>query len=66
LSSKAPGTNVVHMQALAQIANTVRREAYVMAYSDCFFVIGIALLLSILPLFFVNKPKPGAAPAAVH
>ena len=40
----------------------MRREAYVMAYSDCFFPIGIALLVSVLALFLIPKPKqPGAA-----
>ena len=38
------------MQAVASVANMVRRNAYVMAYSDCFFVIGVALLL--------RKPDP--------
>jgi hypothetical protein len=38
----------------------VRREAYVMEYSDCFFLIGVALLISVLALFLIPKPKqPG-------
>jgi DHA2 family multidrug resistance protein len=49
------------MQALAELANMVRREAYVMAYSDCFFVLGIALLLCTLLLFLIPKPKQAAA-----
>jgi len=36
LVPKAPGSNIAHFQALAELANLVRREAYVMAYSDCF------------------------------
>jgi MFS transporter, DHA2 family, multidrug resistance protein len=57
LASKTPdGAENTHMQVLAEIANTVRREAFVMAYSDCFFVIGIALSLSILALFLIRKP----------
>jgi MFS transporter, DHA2 family, multidrug resistance protein len=61
LTPKAPGSGAAHMQALAELANMVRREAYVMAYSDCFFLIGIALLLCILGLFLVPKPKHAAA-----
>ena len=61
VSPKAPGSNVAHMQALAELSNLVRREAYVMAYSDCFFVLGIALLLCTLLLFLIPKPKQAAA-----
>ena len=54
--------DAAHQQALAQLQAIVRREAYVMAYSDCFFLIGIALLVSVLALFLIPKPKqPGAA-----
>ena len=52
------------MQALAQLQAVVRREAYVMAYSDCFFLIGVALLLSLLALFLIPKPKQAGAAAA--
>jgi DHA2 family multidrug resistance protein len=60
LAPKAPGSSLAHMQAIAELANMVRREAYVMAYSDCFFVLGIALLLNILALFLIPKPKNAA------
>ncbi len=54
--------DAAHRQALTQLQTIVRREAYVMAYSDCFFLIGIALLVSVLALFLIPKPKqPGAA-----
>jgi len=60
LEGAAP--DAAHQQALAQLQTIVRREAYVMAYSDCFFLIGIALLVSVLALFLIPKPKqPGAA-----
>jgi DHA2 family multidrug resistance protein len=54
------GAATVHMRALAAMANTVRREAFVMAYSDCFFVIGFALLLCILALLLIRKTAPAA------
>jgi DHA2 family multidrug resistance protein len=56
LAPKAPAASLSHMQAIAEIANTVRVEAYVMAYSDCFFAIGIALILATLGLFFIPRP----------
>lgn len=48
-------------QAMAAIATTVRREAYVMAYNDCFYFIACALLLSGLAIIFLNKVKAGGA-----
>src|SRR5579872_2615895 len=51
------GAGATRMQALAEMAGTVRREAFVMAYSDCFFVMGIALTMSIFALFLVAKPR---------
>jgi hypothetical protein len=31
-----------------------------MAHSDCFFIMGVALLLNVLGLFLMRKPRPGA------
>jgi len=46
--------------AIAQIRNLVRRDAFVMAYSDCFYIMGAVLLLSMLAIFLLQKPKAGA------
>ena len=45
-------------QAIALIDRTVRREANVMAYNDCFFFMGCALFLSALLVLFFKKFKP--------
>lgn len=43
-------------QALQSIADTVRQQAYIMAYSDCFYVIGMAVILgAILCIPFLTK-----------
>jgi MFS transporter, DHA2 family, multidrug resistance protein len=44
-------------QAIKSIDNIVRREAYVMAFNDCFYFIGIALLLSGVAIIFLKKVK---------
>ncbi|MEH2364795.1 MDR family MFS transporter [Nostoc sp.] len=44
-------------QALSVISNMVQRESYVMAYNDCFYSIGITLLLSSLLLLFCKNVK---------
>ena len=58
------GSQVAQNQALAQLADLVRREAYTMAYADCFFGIGVIVLVSIVALLFVPKPRVEAAAAA--
>jgi DHA2 family multidrug resistance protein len=60
VAAKAPGAAVAQQQAVAQLANAVRRNAYTMAYSDCFFILGIALLVAILGLLLIPKPRAGA------
>ncbi|GAA6616552.1 DHA2 family efflux MFS transporter permease subunit [Scytonema sp. NUACC26] len=45
-------------QAIAAIDKIVRREAFVMAFNDCFYFIGIALLLSGIAILFIKKVKP--------
>lgn len=47
-------------QALGSLAGLVRREAYVLAYGDCFFVLG-AILLSVVAFVWLCKPAKGAA-----
>ena len=52
-----------HDQAIAAIDKAVRTQANIMAYNDCFYFMGCALLFSaVLVLFFKReKPKGGAA-----
>lgn len=45
-------------QAIAAIDHLVRREAYLMAYDDCFYFIGCALLFSGITVIFF-KPSRG-------
>ncbi|HEY5800541.1 MAG TPA: DHA2 family efflux MFS transporter permease subunit [Burkholderiaceae bacterium] len=52
-------------QALKALDGIVRREAYVMAYNDCFYIVGAVLFVSILFIWFSDKVKaPGGASAA--
>lgn len=44
-------------QAIAALGNVVRREAYVMAFNDCFYFIACALLVSGLAALFFKKSK---------
>jgi hypothetical protein len=44
--SRGADLSTAQNQAIASISNIVRREAFVMAFNDCFYFICIALLLS--------------------
>ncbi len=61
--SQSSELSTAHEQALKAIDNLVRREAYVMAYNDCFYFIGISLLLSSVTLLFCKKIKAGGGAA---
>ncbi|MNR06289.1 Multidrug export protein EmrB [compost metagenome] len=45
-------------QAVAAIADVVRREAYVAAYNDCFFLLAWILLGAIVALWVVDRVVP--------
>jgi DHA2 family multidrug resistance protein len=54
-------------QAIGAIDRIVRRESYVMAYNDGFWLVGVILLGAILPLWFADKVKsPGGAGGGGH
>jgi len=51
-------------QAIAAIDRIVRRESYVMAYNDGFWIIGCVLIGCILPIWFADKVKSPGGPGA--
>jgi DHA2 family multidrug resistance protein len=56
-----------HLQAMAQLNATVQLQAVVMTYSDCFVVLGVALL-AMIPLVFLLRPplRGGGQTMAAH
>jgi MFS transporter, DHA2 family, multidrug resistance protein len=62
--AQGSGADVAQNQAIASIGNLVRREAYVMAYNDCFYFIACTLLLSGLTVIFMKKIKAAGGSAA--
>ena len=42
-------------QAIAVLDHLVRRESYVMAYNDCFFILGCVLLVSIAVIWLAER-----------
>ena len=52
-------------QAYGSIKQLVRREANIMAFNDAFMLVGVSLLISAGLVWFCQRPKPGAAAAAL-
>jgi len=55
--SRGADLSTAQNQAIASISNIVRREAFIMAFNDCFYFIGLALLLSGVAILFFKKVK---------
>jgi MFS transporter, DHA2 family, multidrug resistance protein len=52
-------------QSYAIVANMIARQASVMSYVDCFFVLGIAITCMVPFVFLMKRVRPGG-PMAVH
>lgn len=52
--------------AIGMLASQVRREAYVMAYADGFYIVGISLVLSLAVVAILKKPQRTAGPIEAH
>ena len=64
---KAHGTSAsgATQQAYALLQNTVLRQATMLSYIDCFWFLGVAILLMVPAVFLIKKSKPGGG-MAVH
>jgi DHA2 family multidrug resistance protein len=52
-------------QAYALVQGTLFRQASMLAYLDCFWFLGVAILLMVPAVFLMKKTKPGGG-MAVH
>ena len=64
--SKGADFNTAQSQAFQAIASTVSRESYVMAFNDCFYFVGFALLLSGIAVLFFKKVRVSDASGGAH
>src|SRR5260370_28534060 len=46
-----------HLRAIGAAGGAVQRQAFLLAYGDCFQVLGLVLLASAIALFFMKKTK---------
>lgn len=56
-TGKLGDPHAAQAQAVLMLGQTVRQQAYVMAFSDCFYFIGIGILLSSIVILFLKKIK---------
>ena len=61
-TSKLGDPAAAQEQAMSAVGQTVRREANVLAFSDCFYFIGIAIILSGLFILGLKKSSKPALP----
>jgi len=59
-----PELVLAHLRSVEVVRDLARREAFLMAYSDCFFIMAVGLFASILALFFIPRPSRASDPAA--
>jgi MFS transporter, DHA2 family, multidrug resistance protein len=60
-ASQASDSSSAHMRAIGAIGGAVRRQAFLLAYSDCFLALGCVLLSSSIALFFMKKARLSGA-----
>lgn len=53
------------LKAYAAIKQVVRREAYVMAFNDCFLIVGILLLVASVLIWLSKKAAGSSAPSRI-
>jgi DHA2 family multidrug resistance protein len=54
-------------QAIGSIASQIHQQAMVMTFSDCFWILGVGLLVMMPLLLLLRAPKPVNQPvAAAH
>ncbi|MBS0220332.1 MAG: DHA2 family efflux MFS transporter permease subunit [Proteobacteria bacterium] len=58
---KGAPLDVAVQRALDVLAQQVRLNASVMAYADSFWILGVGILVSMLAVLLLRKPRPGAA-----
>ena len=66
ISHGVPDPTTAQHQAIVALGNTVKRQAFVLAFSDTFMVLGAVLLLSAVAILLTKKPKTGAAAGGAH
>ena len=63
MMAQGSGPEIAQQQAHAMLANTINREAAIMAYNQVFYIMGIFLLIASALMLLLKSPAPRAADA---
>ena len=63
MMAQGSGPEIAQQQARAMLANTINREAAIMAYNQVFYIMGIFLLIASALMLLLKSPAPRAADA---
>ncbi|WP_252181192.1 MDR family MFS transporter [Azospirillum sp. B4] len=66
LAHGVPDAITAWRQAVAEVDSGIRTQAWLMAYSDAFFLLGSAMALSAVAILFLRKAGAGADAGGAH
>jgi DHA2 family multidrug resistance protein len=55
-----------HLQAMAQLSQTAQIQGLIISYTDCFYVLGAAMLAMIPLVFLLRPPRDPAQAVEAH
>jgi DHA2 family multidrug resistance protein len=64
--SLGAGPELAQLRAVAAVDGIARRESFIMAFSDCFFLVGAAFLMGVVLVCLLRRIQPGAGGAPAH
>ena len=53
-------------RAYVAIGRTVQKQAYIFAFSDTFYLLGMALIVALIAVFFLKKPLGQTSAGGAH
>jgi DHA2 family multidrug resistance protein len=65
-TSLGAGPELAQLRAIAAIDGIARRESFIMAFSDCFFLVGAAFLAGVVLVCLLRRVQPGTSGAPAH
>jgi DHA2 family multidrug resistance protein len=54
------------LRAMSQLSTLIEKQALVMTYNDCFWLLGVALVVITPVVLLLRSPKPGTKVEAGH
>jgi DHA2 family multidrug resistance protein len=64
--SQGVDSATAHLRAIAQLSGLIEKQALVMTYNDCFWLLAIGLIAITPVVLLLRAPKPGAAVEVGH